>query len=583
MKEQKRFWRKESLFLRGNNLSILTNQITYMNKLIFVFGIVMISISAFAQNIPFKIQKSELFKDEYKNSAIVFTKGNNNGGVLIVRSFSGSSSSSNEGFYIENYDSNLVQTKKFEFDMKHPKYQKFNVVLGICSFENEIQIIEIYYDSNQKQYVCQSNCIDEDFKITKKELFRLTNEEIEKNGRFTLESTFYNRMDEVWTNDNSGMFGGETDNFSVMNNQSLLSKKGKSEIIMTVNEANNAFAIAIDYNVKNAEYLKLYLFDNKLNKKIDTEFSRDNIKDQKYVFQNFQVDPNGSSIYVLGKTYTDSQKKKNVGGKYLFELTKISSETQKSQFIDTKENFISSLKSIFHNDQLICIGFYSEIDDFRYKGISYFKLDTNLLEILQEKHNPFSEQFMIDKYGEVKEKELKFLTLKNCFFTANNDLIINAQEEYSKTPSINRSYSMNGISNSQTVHHRDDIVSAKLKTDGDLIWARNINKKQSFHYAVDKNYASYTTTTNHGMSYYFINTDEKIKELKNNRIEFKGSNKSNLNLVRINEKGDFEYEKILNDEENEVPFMVANGISAGNSVFFLGKKGSTKQLLKVDL
>ncbi|HSD09312.1 hypothetical protein [Flavobacterium sp.] len=554
-----------------------------MNKLVLFFGILTISYSTFAQSIPFKIQKSELFKDEYKNSTIVFTKENNDGGILIVRSFSGSSFSSSEGFYIENYNSNLVQTKKFEFDMKHPKNQKFNVVLGICSFENEIQIIEIYYDSNQKLYICQSNCIDEDFKITKKELFKLTNEEIEKNGSFTLESTFYNRMDEVWTNDNSGMFDGETDNFSVVNNQSLMSKKGKSEIIMTVNEANNAFAIAIDYNVRNAEYLKLYLFDNKLNKKIETEFSRDNIQDQKYVFQNLQVDPNGSSIYLLGKTYTDSQKKKNVGGKYLFELTKISSENQKSQFIDTKENFISSLKSIFHNNQLICIGFYSEINDSRYKGISCFKLDTNSLEILQEKHNPFSQQFMIDKYGEAKDKELKFLTFKNCFFTANNDLILNAQEEYSETSLLNRSNSMNGISNNQTIHHRDDIVSAKLSIEGDLIWARNINKKQRFHFAVDKNYASYTTTINGDISYYFINTDEKIKELKNDRIEFKGSDKSNLNLIRINNNGDFEYEKILDDEENEVPFMVANGISVGNSVFFLGKKGTTKQLLKVTL
>jgi hypothetical protein len=554
-----------------------------MNKLILAFVIIMISFSAFAQSIPFKIQKSELFKDEYKNSAIVFTKENNNGGVLIVRSFSGSSFSSNQGFYIENYDSNLVQTKKFEFEMEHPKYQKFNVVIGICSFENEVQIVEIYYDSNQKLYVCQSNCIDEDFKITKKELFKLTKEEIEKNGSFTLESTFYNRMDEVWTNDNSGMFDGESDNFSVVNNKSLMSKKGKSEIIMTVNEANNAFAIAIDYNVRNAEYLKLYLFDNKLNKKIETEFSRDNITDQKYVFQNFQVDSNGGSIYLLGKTYLDSQNNKKEGGKYLFEVTKISSENQKSHSIDTKDNFIGSLKSIFHNNQLICIGFYSKIKDSRYKGISYFKLDTNSLELMQEKHNPFSQQFMIDKYGEAKEKELKFLTFKNYFFTTNNDLILNAQEEYSETPLINRSYSMSGISNSQTINHLDDIVSVKLNTDGDLIWARNINKKQSFHFSADKNYASYTTTIKGDISYYFINTDEKIKELKNNRIEFKGSNKSNLNLVRINNDGDFEYEKILDDEENEVPFMVAKGIPLGNAVFFLGKKGSTKQLLKVTL
>ncbi|PVX45836.1 hypothetical protein C8C85_1643 [Flavobacterium sp. 103] len=554
-----------------------------MNKLILVLGAVLISFSTFAQNIPFKIQKSELFKDEFKNSAIVFTKENKNGGVLIVRSYSSSGFSNNEGFYIENYDSNLIQNKKFEFEMKHPNYQKFNLVVGICSFENEVQIIEMYYDLNQKVYVCQSNCIDEDFKITKKELFRITNEEIKKIGYFTLESTFYNRMHKIWTNDNSGKFDEESENFFTISNKVNLSEKAKSEIVMTVNESNNAFAIAIDYNGRKGEYLKLYLFDYKLNKKIETEFSRE-IKDIKYAFQNIQVDPNGSYIYLLGKSYNDIQQKKKEGGKYLFEVTKIGPDAQKSQLIDTKENFIGSLKSIFHNNQLICIGFYSEINDYKYKGISYFKLDTNSLEIFGAKYNPFSEQFMIDKYGKEKNKELKYLTYKNYFFTKNNDLIFNAQEEYSTSSNIG-AFGMNGVGggNQAYFYHYDDIVSAKLSNEGDLVWARNINKKEGFQHELDKSYVSYTATIVGNRPYYFTNAGEKVKELKNNRIEFKGSNKSNLNLIRINDDGDFEYEKILGDEENEVPFMVANGISIGNSVFFLGKKGSTKQLLKVTL
>jgi len=81
--------------------------------------------------------------------------------------------------------------------------------------------------------------------------------------------------------------------------------------------------------------------------------------------------------------------------------------------------------------------------------------------------------------------------------------------------------------------------------------------------------------------FFFINAKEKIREISNNRIQFKGI--GNLNLIRINIKGDFEYQKILDDEENEVPFMVSNVIKSGNSVFFLGRKGSTKQLLKVTL
>ncbi|MGQ7946009.1 hypothetical protein [Flavobacterium sp. WC2509] len=550
-----------------------------MNKLILLFAVVMASFSGFAQNIPFKIQKSELFKDEYKESQIVFSKDDGNNGILIVRSYVGSGVSTKNGFYIEHYDKNLKLIKEFEYETKHILSEKSNVVIGICSFDNQIQIIEIYHDLKQKTYICQANIITEDFKISKKELFRLTKEEVKKVGYFNLESVFNERIGKLWTNDNSGDLNSQIDNSSnfSLSNEFQMPNGNRSDIVMTVNEANNAFVISIDYNAQNSEYLKLYLFDNKLNKKIETEFTR-NIKDKKYFFQNIQIDPNGSSIYILGKAYLNNSEKKE-GGRYSFEMTKISSEAQKSQFIDTKENFVGSLKSIFHNNQLLCIGFYSEIDDYKYKGISYFKLDTNSLEILKSKYNPFSEQFMFDKYGEEKEKELKYLTFKNYFFTKNNELFFNAQEEYTVTTKRNNRGEI------VIYFPYDDIVSAKLNNDGDLVWARNINKRQSHQNSNNENFGSYTATIQEDKPCFFINSGEKIKELKNQRIEFTDipKNKSNLNLIRVNEKGDFEYEKILDDEENEVPFMVAKGIPLGNSVYFLGKKGSTKQLLKVTL
>jgi hypothetical protein len=79
---------------------------------------------------------------------------------------------------------------------------------------------------------------------------------------------------------------------------------------------------------------------------------------------------------------------------------------------------------------------------------------------------------------------------------------------------------------------------------------------------------------------------DKIKELSNQRIEFKGTNwltNSNLFVISMNEKGDFLYKQILSDEENDVPFMVSKGVVIDNSIVFLGRKGKKKQLLKVTL
>ncbi|MFV8357060.1 hypothetical protein ACNQGB_12845 [Flavobacterium sp. XS1P32] len=536
----------------------------------------------FCQNIPFKLEKSEEFNDDIKKSNIVLTETNKEGNTLIVRSYNDNGLSNYSGFYIEHIDSHLKIQKTFNFEMKHPNYQKNNIVLGIYSLKNEVKIIEFYYNLNDKSYVCQANIVTNDFQTSKKELFRIPKEKMKETGTISLEKEFFNRTKGNWSNDNSGEIKSENDiskNSSFfeisLGGKSEISKDQKgSDIVMTVNETKSAFAIAIDYKSEDKEFVKLYLFDNELNKKIDTDFNRE-IKDTNYKLENIQVSPDGKVISLLAKNYLETQKEKKEGGNYLFEITKITAESQKSKFIDTHENFVGSLKSVFHNNEIICLGFYSDIKDYRFKGIYYYKLDFNSLEILQAKYNLFTEQFMVDKYGEGKDKALKFLTFKKIFFTNNNDLIINAQEEYTTSD----------YNNNRTYFSYDDIVAAKLDPEGNLLWARNINKSQATPSYEDESFISYTSFINDNFSYFFINTGEKIKKIKNDRIEFGQirKNKSNLNVIRINEDGDFDYEEILDDENSSVPFMVSKGAIINNSVLFLGRKGTKKQLLKVNL
>jgi hypothetical protein len=131
----------------------------------------------------------------------------------------------------------------------------------------------------------------------------------------------------------------------------------------------------------------------------------------------------------------------------------------------------------------------------------------------------------------------------------------------------------------------NDIVSAKINLDGALTWVRNINKSQSVGDPQKIPFISYTSIINEKEVCFFINSDEKVNRISNNRVEFDdvGINKSNINVIRINENGDFDYKEVLNHEENELPFMISKGIVLDNSVFFLGKKGSLKQILKINL
>ncbi|WP_300565403.1 hypothetical protein [Flavobacterium sp.] len=516
-----------------------------MKKIVVSLLIGLFTVGLSAQNIPNQIQKSVVFKDEYKHSNIVLVEDDGSGGVLVVRSYQGGMFSSGVGYYFERYDSNLKLLKEYEYEMKYSEVEKQSSVLGLITEGNQVHIIDFLYNSTEKAYICSSlTANNNDFQFSKKELFRINSEEIKQFGFFG--------------------FGSSFDNDS-----------GAS---MIINEDKSAFAITIDIKDKNAETHQLFLFDNALNKKFDHTFKRE-IKDRKFSYENIDVSKDGNTLYLLGKVYTDEKKKKKEGGKYQFELTRITKDSEKTQVFDTNEYFSASLKTIVFEDRLTCIGFYSEKNDNRYKGISYFELDPVTLAIRKSKYNPFTEQFIIDKYGKSKDKELKNLSFRRILITPTNEIIFNAEEYYITSHYVANQYGGTW----HYVYHYDDIVSAKINSSGEIDWARNINKRQATQ--GDESYISYTSTLKDNDTFFFINTGEKVKKLSNDRIQFgqTSTKRSNMNIIRINQNGDIDYQEILDDKDNEVPFMVSDGAITKNSVFFIGRKGKKKQILKVSL
>jgi len=186
---------------------------------------------------------------------------------------------------------------------------------------------------------------------------------------------------------------------------------------------------------------------------------------------------------------------------------------------------------------------------------------------------------MIDKYGKDKDKELKNISFRKIIILSTGDIVFNAEEFYIISTFINTPQG----SYTRTTYHYDDIVSARINTAGEIVWARNINKRQATN--GESSYISYTSTAKDTDAYFFINTGEKVKKLSNNRIQFgqTSTTRSNLNVIRVNQNGDFDYKELLDDKDNEVSFMVSDGAISGNSVFFIGRKGKKKQLLKVTL
>jgi hypothetical protein len=546
----------------------------YFIRLFFSF----LSSSFYAQHIPFTIQKSETFKDEYKQSVFVLAEKDSKGGMLFARYYESGGVSPGDGLYIEKYSANLKLEKEFDFKTEHLNFKKYETVVGVFAAENIIHVITIYYDLNEKAVICQSNNITADFKTSQKELFRLTRDEIQSLGSFSMQQISFDRSKEMWSNSNSGDIKTETD----LSKPESTFPRIDSNIFMVVNESKTAFAIALDMKQPKSKELKLYLFDNNLQKKIDTHFTRD-VKDDKYIFENVQVSENGNAIYVMGKSYAEELRKKKVGGKYFFELTKVTATSQKIARIDTNEHFIGYLKPFLHNNEIICLGFFSDLDDKNYTGICHLKADADLSQLTDTKYNPFTKRFILDKYGEKKEyKALTNLTFRNIFFTTNNDIIINAEEEEIWTSSSGVGIGVG--TKTKITYNYDDVASFKLNAKGELLWARNINKNQT-RSDEDNFYISYSSLVKNDATYLFINASDKIRKLKDDRIEFGqvSKDKSNLNLIKINSSGEWDYQEILEADENAMPFMVSKGIVIDNSVYFLGRKGKDKQLLKITL
>lgn len=540
-----------------------------MNKVIFFL---FFSTFLVAQNLTFKIEKSELFTDEYKDSKIILVEKANANDIYILRSFK-SSVSTKRGFYIEKYDKSLKKINEFEFEISHPVSEKYSLVIGAFFKDSKFYILEMFYDLKSKNYVCQANIIDENYKISKQELFKLSKEELKG---FGLQTHYYN--EDILDNNicNLGLFElEEKSSYNILlgNISSKTSNNNSgTDIVFKVNNKKTLFSIALSFKHENEDFTKLFLFDSNLNVKIKKELVSDR---NEVINKNIELHDSQEVIYLTQKVYLEELKKKETGGKYIYEIKQVTSSDVITRKIDVENHYLPSLSFFCLKDKLYGFGFYSDNADFKYSGIAFFELDSHSLEIKNLKYSPFTQQFVLDKYGEYKYKEFKNIVIKNVYLQEDG-LVVNGEEQYTTT---------NNSSNSK-LYNYDDIISLRLNNKGDLISARNINKRQSVGNPEDSPFISYQSCLSNKKNYFFINAKDKMKELSNQRIEFKGTNwltNSNLFVISMNEKGDFLYKQILSDEENDVPFMVSKGVFIDDSIVFLGQKGKKKQLLKVTL
>ena len=501
-----------------------------------------IGMNSFAQKMPVSYDFSEKFSDRYRYSNLVTIDNDGDGGYILVRAYFQGIILKPKGYFIEHYNKDLELVSEYNYKLKGKQF-----VDGFTK-NGQLHLIFLDYDFERGIYrysAHTSNLIHYGFKT--KQLLEFKTPAVE--GAFG--KNYYNR------------------NF----------KNGFSTTLL-FNPKKTGFIISTHHIKGKKNQHTIHLFDASLNKKWEHDFSAE-VEEKNYAFEQVTFSNNLEETYIIGKAYFKKKRFQVDERKFQYEMVKISGGTSKTQSFDDPGKYSEGLYPLLNNGKLLCVGFYADRKDNRYNGVSYFDVDPLSLQIKSKKYHPFSQQFMEDKFGREEDKVIKNLIFKSVDVTKENAILFNAEEYF-----VTNSLQVTGAGQRMKIErfHYNDIVSAKINANGDLVWTRNINKTEVTQ--GDGAYASYSSYSKDGITYFFICTSSENPQLINGeRLIFKQgvSRNRNVFLISLDEAGKLNYEKVIGDKEARLPLMVSKPLidASKDQLLFYAKQGNKKQLIEV--
>lgn len=514
-------------------------------RTLFTFGVFLVFGLAPAQEVALEYHLGQAYNDGHPYSnLLLFAEAGPGGEKVVVRSYFSGLVLKPKGYLIERYNAGLELIDDFEYAFNEGDFVRGFVANG------QLYLLFLTYDYEGGAYlytVHQAPLGSGQF--TQRELLRLPGEPVEN----PLDRNYYNR------------------NFESGFTTTVLADPG-----------NRAFAISIVRREGEMHLHRILVFDNRLQRLMDLDFSESGA-DKNYAFEEMEVAPDLSAAYLVGKAYYRKRRFKPEERKFRYELLRLHPQGVRSREFDREGAYSEALRPLWHNGKLICAGFYADRKDNRYNGIQYVELDPETLEIGKSLYNPFSEQFMRDKFGQETDKDVTNLVFKGMHAAEDGSLLFNA-EEYFMTEGMQASPS-GGRMRVERFHH-NDIVSVKLDASGKLQWARNINKTEVTQ--GDGAYVSYSSCLLGGQSYYFLcSSMEQPQKIGNDRLMFKQGNSRNRHLfaIALDPSGTLAYRKLIDAREARLPLMVSRPLIEEDQgrLLFYARKGGKKQLLSVGL
>lgn len=495
-----------------------------------------------AQEIPVSYTFGKKYNDKYKYSNLLTTASDGNGGSILIRSYFTGIILKPRGYFVEHYNANLELISEYNYKLKNANYVDAFVVNGVVN----LLFLEYNYGTKSYEYIVHKSSFT-NFNFTKEKILSIESDAVEQ----PLDRNYFNR------------------NFS----------SGFTTTVL-FNKTRSAFAISSHHKKRKENKHFIYVFNASLKKLMEFDFSNE-IETKNYAFENMETSKDLKEVYLTAKAYFKKKRFAATERKFQYELVQVKNDGGKVQVFNDPGKFPEALNPIIVGDKLVCVGFYANRKDNRYNGIVYFDMNRNSMEVNDKKYHPFSNQFMIDKFGRDENNVIKNLVFKGVEVTKDKNILFNA-EEYFVTSSIQRDPTGSSVKISR--YHYNDIVSVKLNAEGEMEWARNINKSEVTQ--GDAAYTSYCSYTKGSDTFFFISTaSENPQQLSDERILFKqglGRNR-NVFVIKLDAEGRMKYEKVIDDHEARLPLMVSIPLidTANDKLLFYAKRGNKKQLVQV--
>lgn len=497
-----------------------------------------------AQEMPLEHSFGEKYNDRYKYSNLLLFSETGSGAKVLVRAFYTGLLLRPKGYLIERYSRDMEFVDEYSY-----KFNTGDFVHGFVA-NGQLYLIFLEYDQDEGEYVYSVHQTPVEGNQFKQSRLLSIKADYEENA---LDKNYYNR------------------NFKTGFSTTLLSDQN-----------TQAFAISALHRNDDVYEHRIISFNNRLEKVMDIDFSTPS-EGKNYAFEEILVAPDMSSIYLVGKAYFRKRRFNQQERRFQYELVRMHNGQVQTRIFDTEGKYSEAIKPLWKNETLVCTGFYANRKDNRYNGIEYLELNPENLDIMRRKYNPFTAQFMMDKFGKETEKVIKNLVFKGARFIEDGSLLFNA-EEYFLTEGMQATSS--GGRMKVTRFHYNDIVSIKLDSEGSMKWARNIKKTEVTQR--DGAYVSYSSYTKDGSTYFFIcSAMESPQLISKKRLIFKQGMSKNRNLfaIRLDPDGIMTYEKILDAKQARLPLMISSPLvdSKKDRLYFYAKHGTKKQLVSVSI